>query len=209
MAPTSYAIDPEWGESLVGLRMAVPLSWWPGYTGTELSLGKIAKFDGAASPQSLLAVDDESSDTYAMRYDTVLAYAQVERPTFGSFRLPDTMSEETSPDDTVVVWGRGRGRRRRGHKRRRVRARASSLLPPLTSRADSASDDISGDKDGSDDNNDDVLRLQGRRDGDAGDADDDDNATDDDDNSCWFAILFDYYDIITGYLLHISYYCTT
>ena len=30
----------------MGLRMAVLLSWWPGYTGTELLLGKIAKFDG-------------------------------------------------------------------------------------------------------------------------------------------------------------------
>ena len=125
MTPTSYAIDPEWGESLVGLRMAVPLSWWLDYTGTELLLGKIAKFDGAAGPSFLLTVDDEPGDTYAMRYDAVLAYAQVEHPTFGSFRLPDTMPEEPSPDDTVVVWRRGRGRRRRGRKRRRVQAKAS------------------------------------------------------------------------------------
>ena len=105
MAPTSYAIDPEWGESLVGLRMTVLLSWWPGYTGTELSLGKIAK----SRPLFLLAVDNEPGDTYAMRYDAVLAYTQVEHPTFGSFRLPDTMPEEPSPDDTVVVRRRGRG----------------------------------------------------------------------------------------------------
>ena len=59
MAPTSYAINPEWGESPVGLRMAVPLSWWPGYSGTKISLGKIAKFDRTASPPFLLKVDDE------------------------------------------------------------------------------------------------------------------------------------------------------
>ena len=63
MAPTSYAIDPKRGESLVGLCMAVPLSWWPGYTGTELSLGKITKLDSAASIPFLLAVDDEPGNT--------------------------------------------------------------------------------------------------------------------------------------------------
>ena len=120
MAPTSYSIDPEWGESLVGFRMAVPLSWWPGYSGTKLSLGKIAKFNAAASPPFLLEVDGETSDTYVMRYDAVLAYAQVEHPTFGSFRLPNTMPEEPSLDGTVVVRRRCRKRRRRGHKRRRV-----------------------------------------------------------------------------------------
>ena len=65
MPLTSYATDPEWGESLVGLRMAVPLSWWPVYSGTEISLGKIAKFDGTVSPPFLLQVNDETGDTYA------------------------------------------------------------------------------------------------------------------------------------------------
>ena len=59
MAPTSNTINPKWGESLVGLRMAVPLSWWPGYSGTELSLGNIAKFDAVASLPFLLEVDNE------------------------------------------------------------------------------------------------------------------------------------------------------
>ena len=212
MASTSYAINPKWGESLVGLRMAVPLSWWPGYTGTELSLGKIAKFDAAASPpflltvddelgdtyavrydaslvslcmvkplscwpgytgtelslgkiakfdaaaspQFLLAVDDEPGDTYAMRYDAVLVYAQVEHPTFGSFRLPNTIPEELSPDNTVVVRRRGRGRRWRGRKRRCVRARASSPLPPMISRVESAGDDSSDNEDDINNDNDGV-----------------------------------------------------
>jgi hypothetical protein len=183
MAPTSYAVDTEWGESLVGLRMAVPLSWWPGYTGTELSLGKIAKFDGTASPPFLLAVDDEPGDTYAMRYDAVLAYAQVEHPTFGSFRLPDAMPEEPSPDDTVVVRRRGRGRRRRGRKRRRVRAPASSRLPR-------ASDDSSADEVDSDDDEDD--------DGEATDDDEDDEDEDDDEVVVGDALDADDDEVVVG-----------
>ena len=66
MAQTSYTIDPKWGESLVGLRMAVPLSWWPGYSGSKLSLGKITKFDGTASLPFLLEVNDEQGNTYTM-----------------------------------------------------------------------------------------------------------------------------------------------
>ena len=103
MAPTSYAIDPEWTESLVGRCIAVPLSWWPGYSGTELLLGKLAEFDRTASPMFLLEVDDESGNTYAMQYDAVLAYAQVEHPTFKNSRLPNTVPEEPAPDDTVVL----------------------------------------------------------------------------------------------------------
>ena len=66
MTPTSYAIDPEWGESPVGLRIAVPLPWWPGYSGTKMSLGKIAKFNVTASPLFLPEVNGESGDTYAI-----------------------------------------------------------------------------------------------------------------------------------------------
>ena len=139
--------------------MAVTLSWWPGYSGTELSLGKITKFDAAASPPFLLKVDDEPGNTYVVQYNAVLAYTEGEHPTFGSFHLPDTMPEEPSPDDTVVVWGRGRGRCWRGRKRRRVQARASSPIPELISWADSDSDDSSGGEDVSDNDDDGIPRL--------------------------------------------------
>ena len=118
MAPTSYAIDLEWGASLVSLRMAVPLSWWPVYSVTELLLGKITKFDVTASPLFLFEVNDKPGDTYAIRYDAVLAYAQVEHPTFKNFRLPNMMPEEPVPDDTVVIWRHGCRQRRCGRKRR-------------------------------------------------------------------------------------------
>ena len=101
-------------------REPIRLSWWPGYTATKLLLGKIAKFDGAVSLTFLLAVNDEPGNTYTMCYGAVLAYVQVEHLTFGSFRLPGTMLEEPSPNETVVIWRRGCGQRRRGCKRRRV-----------------------------------------------------------------------------------------
>ena len=146
MAPNSYTIGPELGENLVGLRMAVPLAWCPGYSGTGLSLGKTTKFNGTASLSFLLGVEKKSIDTYAMQYDAVLAYAQVEHPTFKNFRLPNTMPEKPAPYDTAVV-------RRRGCKRRcRVQMWPSSPLPMLTSRGNSSSND----------NSDDVDRLRPR-----------------------------------------------
>ena len=46
--------------------MAVPLSWWLGYSGTEFSLGKIAKFNGTMRPPFLFEVVDEPGNTYVM-----------------------------------------------------------------------------------------------------------------------------------------------
>ena len=108
-------------------------------------LGKIAKFDAAASPPFLLAVNNAPGNTYAMRYGAILAYAQVEHPTFGSFCLPDTMPEEPSPDDTssfavVVADDVGAVARDAASEHK-----TSSPLPPLTSRANLASNDSSGD----------------------------------------------------------------
>ena len=117
MPPTSYTIDSKWGESLVGLRMAVLLSWWPGYSGTDICLGKITKFDKTKSPQFLLEVNNMPGDTYAIQYNAVLAYAQVEHPTFTNFRLPDMAPKEPAHDDTIVIQRRGCGRCR-GCKRR-------------------------------------------------------------------------------------------
>ena len=118
MTPASLATNPAWGESLVGLRMVVLLSWWPDYSGTKLLLGKIAKFDATVSPLFLLEIEDKPGDTYSMRYNAVLAYAQVEHPTFKNFRLPNMMPEEPVPDDTVVIWRHGCRQRRCGRKRR-------------------------------------------------------------------------------------------
>ena len=106
MALTSYAIDPKWGESLVGLRMVL--------------LGKISKFDVTASPPFLLEVNDKLGNTYTIRYAAVLAYVQVDHPTVKYFRLPDMMPEDPAPDDTIVIWRCGHGQSWRGQKGHRV-----------------------------------------------------------------------------------------
>ena len=117
MAPTSYTINPKWGESLVGLCMAVPLSWWPGYSGDNISLGEIAKFDPSASPPFILKIVDKSGNFYGIQYDAVLKCVQVDHVTYSNYHLPDTAQKESAHDDTVVVQRCGRGRHR-GHKRR-------------------------------------------------------------------------------------------
>ena len=54
-----YPINSKWGESCVGLQMAVPLSWWSNYSNNDIYLGNIAKADPSASPFSVLEIDDE------------------------------------------------------------------------------------------------------------------------------------------------------
>ena len=66
MPPTSYAINLEWGESLVGLRMAVPLSLWPSYSGNDTCFGKLAKFDPSVSPPFVLELDNEPGNFYGI-----------------------------------------------------------------------------------------------------------------------------------------------
>ena len=61
------------------------------------------------SPSFLLEVDNKPGDTYAMRYNFVLAYVQVEHPTLKDFRLPDKTPKEPAPDDTIIVQRCGRG----------------------------------------------------------------------------------------------------
>ena len=66
MPLTSYPIDPEWGENLVGLRMAVPFSWWPGFSQDDICLSKIAKFNPSASLPFVLEIHDNPSDFYGI-----------------------------------------------------------------------------------------------------------------------------------------------
>jgi hypothetical protein len=156
MPPTSYPFDPEWGESLIGLRMSVPLSWWPGYSGNDIASGKIAKFDPSASPPFFLEVDDEPGDLYGIRYDAMLAYATVEHPTFSNYRLPEKAPKDPSLENSVAVRRRGRARvRNRGRKRRRRTAGAVSNNND-DDNGDSGDDDNDNNKDNDDnDNNDD------------------------------------------------------
>jgi hypothetical protein len=66
MPPALHQINPKWREGLVGLWMVVPLSWWPGYSGTNICLCKIAKFDPTKSLLFLIEVDNKPGNFYAM-----------------------------------------------------------------------------------------------------------------------------------------------
>jgi len=81
------SIDRDWAQSVVGLRVSVPTSWWQGCDGNDINDGIIAAVDFTESNQryfQLLLDDDkdhaEVSDDlrelyYPMRYDAVFLYA--------------------------------------------------------------------------------------------------------------------------------------
>ena len=62
-------IDPEWANSLVGLRLLVPDSWWVNCSGEELNEGVLGAH-------------------YPMRYDSVFSFADEDQDNFKTFRLP-------------------------------------------------------------------------------------------------------------------------
>jgi hypothetical protein len=75
-------IDLEWAEALVGLRLNVPNSWWPGFVDGGLNRGQIAAVNLDAPNEYYFKVelDDELGAHYAMRYDSVLLYADKGQP---------------------------------------------------------------------------------------------------------------------------------
>jgi hypothetical protein len=95
-------IDSEWAEALVGLRLNVPNSWWPGFVDGGLNRGRIAAVNLGAPNEFYFEVelDDELGAHYAMRYDSVLLYADEGQPGFSRFRLP--MLCPGNPDDEMV-----------------------------------------------------------------------------------------------------------
>ena len=77
-------IDSEWAEALVGLRLNVPNSWWPGLNAFYFEV----------------ELDNELGAHYAMLYDSVLLYADEVQPGFSRFRLPVLCPG--NPDDEIV-----------------------------------------------------------------------------------------------------------
>ena len=65
-------IDSEWTEALVGLRLNVPNSLWPGFFDGGLNRGRIAaiNFDAPNAFYFEVQLDDELGSHYAMRYDS-------------------------------------------------------------------------------------------------------------------------------------------
>jgi hypothetical protein len=77
-------INLEWAETLVGLRLNIPNKWWPGFHNGGLNRGKIAAItlDPLSSYNFQVELDNDPGAHYAMRYDSVLLYADDEQPGF-------------------------------------------------------------------------------------------------------------------------------
>ena len=87
---------------MVGLRLNIPNRWWPGYDDGGLNRGHIAAIDFNASNTFYFQVelDDEPGAHYAMRYDSVVLYADEEQRGFSRYRLPSHCPG--NPDDEIA-----------------------------------------------------------------------------------------------------------
>ena len=95
-------IDLEWVETLVGLRLNIPNKWWPGFRDGGINRGKIAaiNLDLSSSHYFQVKLNDEPGAHYAMRYDSILLYADNEQPGFSQFCLPSCCP--ANPDDEIA-----------------------------------------------------------------------------------------------------------
>ena len=77
-------IDSEWAETLVGLHLNIPNKWLPRFSNGGINRGKIAAINLDLSSLYYFEVklNDEPSAHYAMRYCSVLLYADNEQPGF-------------------------------------------------------------------------------------------------------------------------------
>ena len=91
-------LDPEWANSLVGLSLLVPDSWWPGYDGEEKNHGVILSVDFTNTKQRFFNVDVDGN-VYCMRYAAVFHFADSSQRGFDRYRLP--RHPVTSPEGEV------------------------------------------------------------------------------------------------------------
>jgi hypothetical protein len=88
MAPTRNKIDTEWANSLVGLHLKVPDSWWVSFKTSNLNDGMIVSFDSVNQKWNLLLDDQDDDDVYLIAYDAVCEYANKQHSTFNQYQLP-------------------------------------------------------------------------------------------------------------------------
>ena len=79
--PIPIPIDAVWAESLVGLRVKVPDSWWVNCDGTKLYPGVIAAIDFTKPRQThfQLNLDSELGAYYPIQHDSVFLFADEEQ----------------------------------------------------------------------------------------------------------------------------------
>jgi hypothetical protein len=97
-----FPIDSEWAETLIGLRLNIPNKWWPGFSDGGINRGKIAaiNYDPSSSFYFEVELNNEPGAHYAMRYSSVLLYADDEQPGFSQFCLPSCCP--ANPDDEIA-----------------------------------------------------------------------------------------------------------
>jgi hypothetical protein len=98
-------IDHEWATSLLGLRMKVQESWWPGYHGTNLCPGMIVDVDFSCQLSKFFFLQLDGEDwTYAMCYHIVLLYANEEDPNYHNYHLPDGLLLDMDGKEVTIVF---------------------------------------------------------------------------------------------------------
>jgi hypothetical protein len=91
----------EWEESLVGLQLIIPSSWWPAYYDDGLNLGRIATINLNELQAYYFQVQlDYDEDLYRMLYGFVLLHVDSDQPGFMQFCLP--LCCPGNPDNKMV-----------------------------------------------------------------------------------------------------------
>ena len=81
-------IGPERAETLVGLQIAVPNNWWPGYRGGCLHQGRIVLFLENTNWWQFVLDDVNDDNHYPLSYEGVVEYADAEAGTYANYNLP-------------------------------------------------------------------------------------------------------------------------
>ena len=113
--PSTLDVDPEWGTSLIGVRLSIPDSWWDGFSGNGKNLATLTDFEKGESPGDLCRMA-----AWRTGHGTAAC---------------GTAADETVAGGTAVWWtGRSRTGRPRAGRTRTSRSRTSPTRTPRTGR---------------------------------------------------------------------------
>ncbi len=87
---------------MVGLHLNIPNNWWPDFDNGSLNQGHIAgiNLNGLSSYYFQVKLVNEPGAHYAMRYDSILLYADENQPGFSQYCLPPRCPGNT--DDKIA-----------------------------------------------------------------------------------------------------------
>jgi hypothetical protein len=97
-------IDEEWVSTLIGLPMQVPNSWWKGYKKDDeaMNAGTIVGVDFDA-PWSNYFQLECVGEIYAMQYDAVYFYVDINHVDYAKFTLPPDAPANPANEDDVIA----------------------------------------------------------------------------------------------------------